>query len=139
MARQLAITRKFSLSGVADGWTDESFVIYSPVAYGDLKTLRDAAPEGMQETDAIDFTLNFIKSHVISGKIQILDETGNPVVADFEKDDLDQLPPDTINAMFSALTGVKLDPKGTSTATETSPTLPPTPELQTSTTPTATS
>ena len=117
MARQLAITKKTYLDGF-DGWDKDCYVEWRPVTYGDSLALKQLEVSE-DETKAFQAIFDMTKSHIVSGKVKVLGEDGQPTLADYESEDLANMPPEMVNRIFADITGAQFDdPKGSDKAQE---------------------
>ncbi|WP_148667406.1 hypothetical protein [Arthrobacter sp. Hiyo1] len=80
------------------------------------------------ELEAVSYLIDFVKKHLVSGKVNLLDDDGKTVLGELLPEDVDASK-DLVDKLFSEIVGVSLDPKALSTATETSPTSEPTTAL----------
>ncbi|MDQ0825425.1 hypothetical protein QFZ60_001598 [Arthrobacter sp. B2I5] len=127
--RRLAITKRVSLAGVAEGWDESCYALVMPPSneeYIDFTTTT--AAEDMSNIDKFKWQIEFVKKHLVSGKVKVLDDSGNLVLDDLLTEDIDASK-ELADLLFIQSVGLDLDPKGLSTAMETSPTPEPTTEL----------
>jgi hypothetical protein len=113
----LALLHAFSLENLADGWTADCKITYTAVKYSELKDLQQLKPEEGNESAAVDMIVKFVQSHFVSGKGMTLNEAGEQELSDLTKDDITDLPMETISALFAKMTGQDSDPKGETTST----------------------
>lgn len=106
MARTLAITNRTNLD-VVEGWQD-CYALWRPIAYGDAIELA-SLDDGISEKEAFEKSIDLVKRHIVGGKVRILDESGEPVMADLEPDDVDVMPPKMVDRLLADITGVKYD------------------------------
>lgn len=117
----LAILKKFSLADLAEGWTDECHILYKAVTYADVKALQELDQAKLTEADAVENIIKFVKEHVVSGKVMKLAEDGKQSLEDLAKDEIAELPLDTITNLFNQMNGGKLDPKGSDSVAPSEP------------------
>jgi hypothetical protein len=119
MGRQLALqTKRINLSAVSG--LESSYLTCTPVTFGDLSKLTSL--DAASEAEALGVMRDLLKDHVVGGRISIY-EDGVVKEVDANRDDIDGLPMDAINIVFSALTGEDLvDPKEPTKVVMTSPT-----------------
>lgn len=131
--RRVAILKKVSLSGFADGWGDDCFVIVQPASYKQFKEYTQTKVEEMDEAQGIDLITTLVKEQFVSGRIMIIGDDNKPVIADMEKGDLDSLGIDMLNELFTKIMGVNYDPKAIGTeVTSSKPSLKPENDTETS-------
>lgn len=119
MARQLAITKKTYLDGF-EGWDSDCYVEWRPVTYADSLALKNLSVDAGDEIKAFQAIFDLTKDHIVGGKVKVLGENGDSVLADYEDADLEQMPPEMINRIFADITGAQFsDPKDSSQAQET--------------------
>lgn len=130
MSRRLAITKRISLEGIADGWTAECFALVMPATYPEYIAISDAE-ETMKKTEVAAKNIEFVKAHIVSGRVMVLDDDGSLVLGDLLLDDVDSFT-ELANKLYLELMGVTADPKDlppeTPTATNTLPISPPSTE-----------
>lgn len=114
--RRVGILKKISLSGMAEGWGDDCFVLVQPASYQEFKEYTKTDVETMTETQGIDMITTLAKAKFVSGKIMILDDENKLVLDDMQKDDLDTLGIEMLNKIFTQIMGVSYDPKAMPTA-----------------------
>lgn len=107
---RLAITKRYSLAGVGEGWQD-CYLIYRPASYADLMELRTLKTDDMTEEDALAYQRTFTLDRVVSGKLLELDASNNPVLVDYLPEHLEQLPKPVVDDLFNCISGVSSDPK----------------------------
>lgn len=115
MARTLGIVRRKDLSSVAEGW-EGTYVIYRPASLGELADSQKLNPEQMNEQEGVAFLVDFVKQHVVSGKVMVVGDDGQLQLVDLEPADVDYFPADLLNSLFADMAGGKLDPKDTQPA-----------------------
>lgn len=121
MARVLAITNRTNLD-VVDGW-DDCYALWRPLAYGVALELSNLSDD-ITDKEAFEKSLDLVKRHIVGGKVRILNEEGESVLADLEADDVDVMPPKMVDRLLADITGVKYDAdplEGAQTATTSSP------------------
>lgn len=107
MGRQLAITKRTTLDGF-DGWDKECYVEWRPVTYKDSLSLKNLEIDG-DEDKMFETVFELTKSHIIGGKVKVLGDDGKPTLADYEPEDIDNMPPEMVNRIFSDITGAEFD------------------------------
>lgn len=127
-SRRLAISKRVSLANIAEGW-DDCYALVAPCSYQEYAEIVALIEEGKTKAEIMAFQLQFVKSHLISGKVRVFDESNQPVLVDITPEDI-ELSQDISDTLCVGITGVAPDPKDTSPRTETSPTLTPTSEPQ---------
>jgi hypothetical protein len=128
MPRQLAITKRVSLEGLADGWTTDCYANVSPATYAEYIDFANLSTEGKTNAELLAYQLDFVKKHLVSGKVNILGTDGKLELADILPEDLDASK-DLADKLFIEIVGVNIDPKASSTVTATSSTSEPTQAL----------
>lgn len=126
MPRNLAITKRVSLAGAYDGWTDDAYAIVTPASYVDRMEISNLVGGDKSNSELLQLELDLVKEHFVSGKLFVTDDAGNPQLDDMSADDLDEIVAAS-QILYMAITGITADPKGSSTETATSPTPTPTP------------
>lgn len=119
--RRLAITKRISLEGIAEGWGSECYALVSPASYGEYIEFAGLSDEGKTNAELLQFQLDFVKKHLVSGKVNILNDDDVPVLDKLLPEDIDASK-DLADKLFTEIVGVNLDPKASSTTTETSST-----------------
>jgi hypothetical protein len=108
----LAIYKKYDLSGIAEGWTDECSLIYKGTKFSELKAFQ-AATDSVKDADQrVQKIIDFIVSHFVSAKGLTESADGTPVVADITASDIADLPLEVITDIFHEMMGQAPDPKG---------------------------
>ncbi len=120
MSRRLAITKRIDLSSVADGW-DDCYVIVSGATFGEAAELAGVDFKSLSAADAAATSLKIATDHFVSGKIRVLGDNNEPELVDMEADDIAGSP-SVLELVSAGVLGVIVDPKASSTPTETSPT-----------------
>lgn len=121
--RRLAITKKVSLEGIAEGWGSECYALVTPASYAEYIEFAGLSDEGKTGAELLQFQLDFTKKHLVSGKVNIVDDKGATILDDLLPEDIDASK-DLADKLFTEIVGVNLDPKASSTALETSATEP---------------
>lgn len=127
MPRRLAITKRVNLEGIGEGWTTECFALVTPANYNEFIGFTKLQDEGKSNTELVEFQLDFVKKHYVSGKVLTLNDENEQVVDDMQSEDIDESKA-LADKLFGEIVGINLDPKDTSIATETSPTQTPSTE-----------
>jgi hypothetical protein len=120
MARQLAITKITTLDGF-DGWDSDCYVEWMPVTYADSLKMKDMETPDDDES-AFKVIVSVTKSHIIGGKVKIINEAGEKQLVDYEPEDLENMPASAISKIFADITGAQYDdPKDSVREVETNP------------------
>jgi hypothetical protein len=119
MSRTLAIGKRVSLEGIYEGWTSDAYAIVQPASYEDKIQLNNYIDSKITSADALQYELDSVKKHLISGKIFVLDDTGALKLDDLAPSDLDDMVAVT-QRLFIGMSGLDADPKDTQTETATS-------------------
>src|SRR4051812_40020611 len=98
--RQLALGKKVSLAGVAEGWGDECYAIMQPATYPEM--LAVDAVDADKKDEQVKFQLAFVRKHFISGKVRVTGET-DPV--DMVVDDIEASVGITDRLFLGCITG----------------------------------
>lgn len=118
--RRVAILKKISLEGLADGWGADCFIMVQPASYKQFKEYTQTDVEKLDEAAGIDLITKMIKEQYVSGQIMIMGEDNKPVNAEAEVDDIDSLGVEMLNTIFTGIMGVNYDPKAIQTAADAS-------------------
>lgn len=125
--RRLAITKRVSLEGLAEGWDDTCYALVTLATYAEFigftKLTVDNTAEG--NVKLLEFQIDFVKKHLVTGTVKVVDDAGNFSLDAIKPEDIDASK-ELCDILFNAVTGVIEHPKATSTMTETSPTSEPT-------------
>lgn len=113
--RTLNILKRFSLSDLGDGWED-CYVMYRPMTVGDLTTFANMQTDNLTEAQSMQLVVDHLKSHVVSGKVSVLDEAGKPTLEYLVPDDIEMLPFEILETLFQAVSGASIDPKASQPA-----------------------
>lgn len=108
--RVIAATRRVSLGDFADGW-DECYAVVRLASFAEYEDVSKTDFTGMNVADTLKHEIEFVKSHFVSGKILVLDETtSESSLQNMTKDDVDAIPslPDYL---YTVVMGMNLDPK----------------------------
>lgn len=111
MANRVAILKKVSLSGLADGWGDDTYVTVRPASYKQFKEYTQTKVENMTEAEGIELITSMVSEQFINGKIMVLNDKNEPELADATKEDVENLSIEMLNAIFTGIMGVSYDPK----------------------------
>lgn len=121
MPRPLSARKRVGLEGIEDNWTSECYADIRPATYDEYLEWKSLNIKDKTEAEWAKYEIDFVKKHLIGGKVFVLN--------DQNEDELDDLVSEHIEAsraladrLFLSIVGVIVDPKGSSTATETSPT-----------------
>lgn len=117
----LALLHRFSLEGLAEGWTDECHLMYQAVKFAEVKALQELDKAKLDETAAVDHIIAFVQDHVAGGKVLKLAADGTTKLEEITKEEVAELPLDTITKVFQEMNGGKLDPKDTPSAAPSEP------------------
>lgn len=128
MPRQLAIAKRVSLDGIAEGWTTDCYALVSPATYAEYITFSDLQSEGKTNSELLQFQMDFVKKHLISGKVNVLTDAGKTELDDIQPEDIDASK-DLCDKLFAEIVGVSPDPKDISMSTGSSSTSEPTTTL----------
>ena len=134
--RRLAVTKKVSLSDIAEGW-DDCYAIVTKADYATFQLMRNTEVETMSQSEQMKLELQVITDHFVAGKVRILGQSGESVLADMELSDVEGSI-ELINKLYLEIMGVTLDPKDLSTLMTTSPTNDPSTPPSSDTKPTTT-
>jgi hypothetical protein len=113
MSNRVAILKKVSLAGLAEGWDDQCFVVVRPASYKQFKEYIAAKPEDMDEAQGIELITHMVSEQFVSGKIMVLNADNQPELGDATKEDIENLSVEMLNALFTGIMGVNYDPKAT--------------------------
>lgn len=116
--RRLGIAKRVSLEGVAEGWTDACYALINPSDYLDSIQIKKQQIDETDEDKAVEFMIDFIKQHFVSGKIMVYNDNDELELADMVAEDAGASIQIT-DRLFTSITGVANDPKDSSTVTET--------------------
>ena len=105
MPRQLAIGKKVSLAGVAEGWGEECYAVMRPADYDDMLAVDNV--DNSDKAAAAEFQKQFVQDHFIRGMVRI-DGDDQPV--DMEAADTHATVA-LCDRLFLACLGDDLDPK----------------------------
>ena len=120
MARRIAITKRIDLSDIAEGW-DDCYAVVTVATIGDVQAMATADVKAMNDTDATATAVKLAKDHFVKGRIRVLNDEGESELQPMEPDDI-EASVELFTRISAAVTGVIVDPKASSTATETSST-----------------
>lgn len=119
--RRLAITKRVSLEGIADGWGSDCYALVTPASYAEYIDFASLSEAGKSNAELLQFQLDFVKKHLVSGKVNVVDDNGDTVLDDLLPEDVDASK-ELADKLFTEIVGVNLDPKASSTAPATSAT-----------------
>jgi hypothetical protein len=119
--RRLAITKRVSLEGIAEGWGSECYALVTPASYAEYIEFAGLSDAGKTNAELLQFQLDFVKKHLAGGKVNVLNDKGETVLDNIESEDIDASK-DLADKLFTEIVGVNLDPKASSTVSETSAT-----------------
>lgn len=125
MPRRLANIKKVDLSDIGEGW-DGCYALVTKASLAEYQDFVSVDTENMTNIEATKKAAEFVKPHVVGGEIRVLDDEGKTVADLLQPDDIDG-DMDIIGKLFEVIVGQAPDPKGSGTATETSPTADPLP------------
>lgn len=109
--RRLAIAKRISLKGVAEGWSDDCYVLIQPLTYGENKELKNTNTDGLDDEKATEIMIGVIKRNFVSGKVMLYNDNGEAELSDAEADDIENLPATALFNIFADITGASIDPK----------------------------
>jgi hypothetical protein len=109
MARQLAVTKRVSLAGIAEDWDDDCYALVTPMSIKDYRDFDELKVDGMTEAKAAGIESQFVLDHFVSGRVKILKDDGSLESADMVPEDV-TASIDICNKLFYAISGI-LDPK----------------------------
>lgn len=104
MGRRLGITKRISLSDLADGW-DDCYVLVKPLTYQMLAQLTSLDTNEISEAEAIAETTRLVKENVVGGKVMVLGDDDTLQSANFETDDVDSMSVDMVNHIMAEMSG----------------------------------
>jgi hypothetical protein len=110
MPRRLAVTKRITLGGIGEGWTDEAYVLVIPATPADFDSIQDFDTVDHTPQEQIKFQNDFSRARILSGKVFTFDDNNNLVLDDYQPDDLEAMP-DLANKIFLEINGITLDPK----------------------------
>lgn len=116
-ARRLGMTQRVDLSPIADGWTDECYAVVTRCTTDERFKFAELKAEKLTHRAAVKFQNDFVKAHFVSGKIMVVADSGNLELADMVPEDIDAYI-EISDALFTGITGVVYDPKGSSAASQ---------------------
>lgn len=108
--RKIGNIRKFPLAGLYDGWGAECYINYRPASYRDFKQFKAMQLDEQDEDAALELMINLVKEHSANGNIKVINEDGNLIDSAFQTEDIEDLGPEVIKDLFSAIMG-NTDPK----------------------------
>lgn len=112
--RRLAITKRISLEGIAEGWGSECYALVTPATYAEYIEFAGLNDQGKTNAELLQFQLDFVKKHLVSGKVNVLNDADESVLDDIQPEDIDASK-DLADKLFTEIVGVNLDPKASST------------------------
>jgi hypothetical protein len=104
VARQLALAKKVSLAGIAEGWGEECFAMMMPADYPDILAADEL--NGKPKKEYVEWQFSLLKKKFVSGKVKLL----NGELVDMEADDITASITIT-DRLFSSFLGEDADPK----------------------------
>lgn len=107
---RLGLIKRMSLEGVADGWGADCFMLYRPASIAKLKEFK-TLKDNLSDEEGLDYMTQFVKDHLVRGRVMVLDDNGDLVEGDLSAAHVDECDADTLSFMFSEMLGVTLDPK----------------------------
>lgn len=107
--RTLAISKRVSLADISDGW-DECYAIVRAATRAEFKQMTDESIFQMTNNEQADWQCQFVKDHLVSGKVLVADEEGNQVLDDLTPEDIDAVMA-LANRLYFEIMGLKYDPK----------------------------
>jgi len=118
--RRLAITRRVSLDGISDGWDAACYAVITPASNDEYLEFMDLQDSTMTPQEKFKYQINFVKKHLVSGKVKILNDANELVLDDLLEEDIDSSK-ELSDRLAIEVMGLNVDPKGLKTPTETSP------------------
>ena len=116
MGRRLALTKRVSLDGFADGWGSDCYAVVLQAGYAEYSDFLERDTTAMTKLEQMRFQFDFVKERLVGGKVIILDtDTSKQRLDDLQKDDIEGSL-DLCNRLFAEIAGVKFDPKVGTTA-----------------------
>lgn len=103
------LTVKYSLNGLADGWTDEHYIVFAPFESKDSLDAGDELKPIDEEDNRgyVKVFTKFAKQQFKSGKVLVDGKT-----VDAESDDIDAFPAPVISEIFTLISRSRFsDPK----------------------------
>lgn len=111
MPKHLSITKRVSLAGFAEDWTDEAYLRVRLMTNAENKELVEFNQSAHTDEEAEAYGLAVIKKHTIDGKVFAIDDDGSVVLDDFDADTHFEDSADLRNKAFFAINGIDADPK----------------------------
>lgn len=118
--RRLAITKRVSLDGIADGWESDCYALVTPASYAEYLEFVKLSTEGKSNAELLQYELDFVNKHFVSGQGKFLEDDGSTTLGNLTTEDVAESK-ELADKLFAEIVGVNLDPKASSTVTETSP------------------
>lgn len=109
-SRRITATKKSSLAGLSEGWGDECFAIVTPATYMDQVELDELDLPKLPQKKQVDVQFDVIRKHFVSGKIKVLNASGEYEMADMEVDDA-FASIEIADKIYADIMGFDLDPK----------------------------
>lgn len=105
---RMDLTITYHLEGLADGWTDETFLEFRLLDSAEATKLRTAIEAaGDDDSAATDLVKETLQSHFVAGKVVVKHEVVEAVAAD-----IDDLPASVIGQLFDLISRSRFtDPK----------------------------
>lgn len=113
-ARQIAITKRVSLSDLSEGW-EECYALVRPATYQEYREFADVTLDGLRPPEVMKLEMDIVMDHFISGRILVFDADGKSNLEDMQPEDVEQSLP-LAGKLFFEILGVKPNPKGSAPA-----------------------
>lgn len=111
MPKHLSITKRVSLAGFAENWTDDTYLRVRLMSNAENKELIEFNKAGHTDEEIEAYGLDVIKKHVVDGKILAINDDGSEVLDDFDAETHFEDSADLRNKAFFAINGIDADPK----------------------------
>lgn len=108
MAEPLVGLKRISLAGQGEG-NDENYALVVPASYDDLEATDDTDFASMSKREQIDWQLDFVRKHFVSGKIAAYN--GSEFVTIDMTADHAVATRDLADYIYSEIMGLDVDPK----------------------------
>lgn len=73
MAKPVVPSKRFSLNGLIEGWTDEHYIQYRPFSFSDVEAIKNV-DEGKLE--AVNSFTEMLRDHFVGGAWLVADDDG---------------------------------------------------------------
>lgn len=121
--RRLAITKKSSLAGIAEGWDESCYAIVTAATVEELVEFSKFKGSDHSEAEWVNIAADFVKHHFVSGRVLVLGQPASSkkfVLADMQLADISQSI-DIVTKLLADIAGVNYDPKDTGPAASSEP------------------